>query len=90
MAKRFRIGFVAVVASSLLALSPPAFGKANPDNNGNAANAPGQESADNACFNVVHKQFDLELDTGGGPKDGWGAPTNCDHFFQVVGVIGNG
>ncbi|HSL10143.1 MAG TPA: hypothetical protein VLA82_02365 [Actinomycetota bacterium] len=40
------------------------------------------------CEDVVGRQSDKELDTGGGPKDGLGAPTNCDWFFFFVGAIG--
>jgi hypothetical protein len=87
--KRLLIGLMILVAASVLALSPGAFAAANPDNNGSAAGAPGLENADNACFNNVHKQFGLDLDAGGGPKDGWGPPTNCDHLFQLIGAIGN-
>jgi hypothetical protein len=88
MTKKLFIGVVTVVTSCVVALNPPAFAVANPNSNG--ANGQGQAQADDACFNNVHKQFGLDLDTGGGPKDGWGPPTNCDHFYQAIGAIGNG
>ena len=60
-----------------------------------AAAAPPEGAGDNvpevalaACENVVGRQSDMELDTGGGPKDGLGAPTNCDWFFFFIGAIG--
>jgi hypothetical protein len=43
-----------------------------------------------ACETNITKQEDTGITAGGGPKAGVPAPTNCDHFFQSTGVIGNG
>jgi hypothetical protein len=60
-----------------------------------AAAAPPEGAGENVpevalerCEDVVGRQTDMELDAGGGPKDGWGAPTNCDWFFFFIGAIG--
>ena len=64
---------------------------ANPANNGNASNAPGQATAAENAQAVLDKQiakFGLnQLDNG--VKAGFSAPTNSNHFFQEQGVIGN-
>jgi hypothetical protein len=72
-------------AAVLLAFSlgtPAAFAIANPNNNGNGSNAPGQARADENCGNVIDKQTAMGVSAGGGPKQGVPAPTNCDHFFN--------
>lgn len=51
--------------------------------------AANENSAAN-CAEVVAKQAAKGIAAGGGPKEGILAPTNCDHFFQDVGLIGNG
>jgi hypothetical protein len=43
-----------------------------------------------ACQNNISKQSANGVTAGGGPKAGILAPTNCDHFFQASGAIGNG
>ena len=43
-----------------------------------------------ACGNNIEKQTAKGITAGGGPKAGVPAPTNCDHFFQDNGSIGNG
>ena len=43
-----------------------------------------------ACGENIAKQSDKGVSAGGGPKAGVPAPTNCDHFFQASGAIGNG
>ena|SRR5215211_3379029 len=73
---------LAVGAIMVLSSVSYAFAEANPDNNGNAANAPGQVNAETNCDNVIETQ-EGSVEAGGGPKAGTGeAPTNCDHFFQ--------
>ena len=43
-----------------------------------------------ACEKNIDKQTAKGVSAGGGPKAGVPAPTNCDHFFQENGSIGNG
>jgi len=74
---------LAVGAIMVLSSVSYAFAEANPDNNGNAANAPGQVNAETNCANAIDKQEENGVEAGGGPKAGTGeAPINCDHFFQ--------
>jgi hypothetical protein len=74
---------LAVGAIMVLSSVSYAFAEANPNNNGNAANAPGQVNADANCGNAIDKQEDKGVEAGGGPKAGTDeAPINCDHFFQ--------
>jgi hypothetical protein len=42
------------------------------------------------CGAVIERQTEKGTSAGGGPKAGIPAPTNCDHFFQSEGLIGNG
>ena len=85
-----RISTVFAVFALALALVPASFAIANPDNNGNASTAPGSEIARDKCGNVTAMQFINEIQTGGGPKaDSPPGPTNCDHYYQNVGLIGN-
>jgi hypothetical protein len=43
-----------------------------------------------ACEKNIAKQTANGVSAGGGPKAGIPAPTNCDHFYQGEGLIGNG
>ena len=43
-----------------------------------------------ACEANIDKQTTDGVSAGGGPKAGVPAPTNCDHFYQATGAIGNG
>ena len=43
-----------------------------------------------ACTANIDKQTANGVSAGGGPKAGIPAPTNCDHFYQGIGLIGNG
>jgi hypothetical protein len=43
-----------------------------------------------ACEKNIAKQSAKGVTAGGGPKAGTPAPTNCDHFYQDNGTIGNG
>jgi len=67
---------------------------------GNSGDAPGQERAEQQCENVW-ANIQADLRAGGGPKSGpssgpigdypdGSGPTNCDHFWQLQGAIGNG
>lgn len=69
-------------------LAPSASGYAFIDANGKAFEAPGLEQAVAECGKVISLQSMREIVAGGGPKGGILAPTNCDHFFQLIGVIG--
>jgi hypothetical protein len=69
-------------------LAPPASGYAFIDANGKAFEAPGLEEAVAECSTVISLQTMREIVAGGGPKAGIPAPTNCDHFFQIIGAIG--
>jgi hypothetical protein len=69
-------------------LAPPASGYAFIDANGKAFEAPGLEQAAAECVKVIGLQAMREIVAGGGPKAGIPAPTNCDHFFQIIGAIG--
>ena len=77
-------------------------GLAESNGGGNSANAPGQATAAANCKNVWNN-IQLNLVAGGGPKSllvvvdtgppvviGNSGPTNCDHFWQNNGSIGNG
>jgi hypothetical protein len=67
---------------------------------GDSASAPGQATAAANCENVWGT-LQADLRAGGGPKSGpssgpigdypdGSGPTNCDHFWQLQGAIGNG
>lgn len=43
-----------------------------------------------ACEKNIDKQTAKGTSAGGGPKAGVPAPTNCDHYYQSIGSIGNG
>ena len=90
-----RICSVLAVVAVMLALEVgPAFAAEN-SGNSNAINAPGQANARANCVDTGTDQ--------GGPPPGNGAKstynppgpgvntaqTNCDHFWQDAGVIGN-
>ena len=71
-----------LMAVMLVAGAGYAFAYANFDNNGNAANAPGQQNAQDNCSDTIGKQSDKDVSAGGGPKEGVPAPTNCDKFYN--------
>lgn len=73
---------LAVGAIMLLSSVSYAFAYANPGNNGNAGNAPGQTNAQANCEQNIGKQIEKGVSAGGGPKEGVPAPTNCDHYFN--------
>ena len=43
-----------------------------------------------ACDATIDRQTAGGVSAGGGPKAGVPAPTNCDHYYQIIGAIGNG
>ena len=74
----------------------PASASAQSNGGGNSSNAPGQERAAANCTHVW-SELQADLVAGGGPKSepvasigGTTGPTNCDHFWQSEGIIGNG
>jgi hypothetical protein len=72
----------ALMAVMLVAGAGYAFALANPDNRGNASNAPGQQNAHQNCENTISKQHEKGVSAGGGKKEGVVGPTNCDKFFS--------
>jgi hypothetical protein len=81
---------LAVGAIMVLSSVSYAFAYANPDNNGNAGNAPGQANAQANCFETIQEQ-NASGQTGaqtGSPNDEKQldtAVTNCDHFWDNAG-----
>ena len=75
------LGAFVALCFVLLVLCAPAFGYGGP-------NPPPKAVA--ACEKNIDKQTAKGVAAGGGPKAGIPAPTNCDHFFQSEGIIGNG
>jgi len=66
---------------------------------GASSTAPGQENAEANCT-TVYSERQENVRAGGGPKSGpsegpigtypdGSGPTNCDHFWQAQGAIGN-
>jgi hypothetical protein len=95
---RLRRLVVITAAAASLAVATPALAYSpglNPGKDaGNSANAPGQANAIENCTDTALRQYDQGLEPGGGPKHdplGFGAQgaTNCDHYFQYLGLIGN-
>jgi hypothetical protein len=86
---------VAVLATLALGLfAAPAWAQSN--GGGNSSNAPGQAQAEANCTHVW-SELQADLVAGGGPKSDpvesigtTSGPTNCDHFWQSEGIIGNG
>jgi hypothetical protein len=71
---------LASVVGIMLAL-PGAAGALGPSGNPHAVAA---------CEKSIDKQSANGVTAGGGPKAGVPAPTNCDHYYQFNGSIGNG
>ena len=85
----------AAVAAFALGILP-ASAAAQSNGSGNSGDAPGQERAAANCTHVW-SELQADLVAGGGPKSepvpsigGTSGPTNCDHFWQSEGIIGNG
>ena len=69
---------------------------AQSNGSGKSGEAAGQVRAAENCTNVW-SVLQANLVAGGGPKSGvvesigtTSGPTNCDHFWQSEGIIGNG
>lgn len=80
------LSVAALMATMIVATAMPAFAVAN---NPNAADAPGQAKAAENCGEVLGKQTSNRVRAGGGPKEGFLGPSNCDHYYQSTGRIGN-
>jgi hypothetical protein len=78
---RARIVVALLVAALALVAVPVAWSFGGPH--------PNSHAMDNCAANI-DKQAAKGVSAGGGPKAGIPAPTNCDHFFQDQGIIGNG
>jgi hypothetical protein len=84
---------------AVLALATTGSAVAQSGGGGNSLDAPGQDRAAEQC-EAVWSDIQAELRAGGGPKSGpstgpigtypeGSGPTNCDHFWQGQGAIGN-
>ena len=87
---------LAIATAASMALGTSGMALAQSGGGGNSADAPGQARAVAQC-EAVWSDIQADLRAGGGPKAGPVAdipegtgPTNCDHFWQSEGVIGNG
>jgi hypothetical protein len=92
MRHRAQLAVLATLAVGLFA--SPASAQSN--GGGNSSEAPGQERAAANCEHVW-SELQVDLVAGGGPKSDpvesigtTSGPTNCDHFWQSEGIIGNG
>jgi hypothetical protein len=92
MGRKALMAVLAVLAFGLFAA--PASAQSN--GGGNSSNAPGQARAEANCMHVWG-ELQADLVAGGGPKSHpveslgtTSGPTNCDHFWQSEGIIGNG
>jgi hypothetical protein len=92
-----RKALVPALAALVLALTPAA-ALAQTNGGGKSGDAPGQARAAENCMHVW-SEVQADLVAGGGPKSEpvesdegpfTTGPTNCDHFWQDAGVIGNG
>ncbi len=79
----------ALMAVMLVAGAGSAFAKAYTEESGGPSQGNITEQADDNCEANVMKQTEEEVAAGGGPKQDIDAPTNCDHFYQREGNIGN-
>ena len=88
--RRTRIALAAAMFSALMAATPAA---AYTNGSGKSQEAPGWGHAADNCDELIEKQRDRGNHARGGPKgpteDGAEAPTNCDHYWQNDGFIGN-
>ena len=85
---RIKRQIVAVAAGLMVALSISGSALAAGNGSGNSGDAPGQGNAQANCGNTIVRQTENGVQAGGGPKAGFSAPTNCDHFFSPPGHSG--
>jgi|SRR5918998_4477333 hypothetical protein len=89
------LAVVALMATMMVVSAMPAFAFANPDNNGKAEDAPGQDRASDNCgtfltlaspegTGVVGRQATSNSPSNGHQENATTptAPTNCNHFFN--------
>lgn len=55
---------------------------------GDSDDTPGTHNAFFQCQSAVVNQTDMGVVSGGGPKEGIDAPTNCDQYYLDKGLIG--
>jgi Spy/CpxP family protein refolding chaperone len=86
---------VAAVLATLALAILTASASAQSNGGGNSGDAPGQARAEANCMHVW-SELQADLVAGGGPKaepvESIGSttgPTNCDHFWQSEGIIGD-
>lgn len=88
---RTRLTLAAAALTVLVAASPAT---AYSRGGGRSAEAPGQSRAAENCDRLILEQRNRGTHAKGGPKrpteSGTEAPTNCDHYWQNDGFIGNG
>jgi len=83
-----------VTAAAVLAFATTALAVSG--GGGKSGTAPGQARAAANCgigaanVGTIDRQVAAGIQAGGGPKSVDVAPTNCDHFWQGQGAIGNG
>lgn len=84
---------VLVTAVAMLVFASAALGVSG--GGGKSGTAPGQARAAANCgigpenLGTIDRQVAAEIQAGGGPKSVDFGPTNCDHFWQTSGAIGN-
>jgi hypothetical protein len=84
---------VLVTAAAVLAFATTALAVSG--GGGKSGTAPGQARAAANCgigaanVGTIDRQVAAGIQAGGGPKSVDVAPTNCDHFWQTSGAIGN-
>ena len=90
---RRKTGAALVTALVLGIFAAPVSAESNGD--GNSGDAAGQAQAEANCTHVW-SEVQADLVAGGGPKSEpvesigeTSGPTNCDHFWQSEGIIGN-
>jgi hypothetical protein len=90
---------LAMATTALVALGTSGMALAQTGGGGNSSDAPGQTRAADQC-EAVWSEIQADLRARGGPKSGpstgpigtfpdGSGPTNCDHFWQGQGAIGN-
>jgi hypothetical protein len=91
---------LAMATAASIALGASGAALAQTGGGGNSSDAPGQARASAQC-EAVWSEIQADLRAGGGPKSGpstgpigtypdGSGPTNCDHFWQLQGAIGEG
>ena len=89
--RKYTLLLATVVAVVVTAFAGSALAVSN--GGGNSANAPGQAKAAANCGGLssgtIGKQVANGVQAGGGPKAAEAGPTNCDHYWQTSGAIGN-